>query len=231
MRRLLLLLGCAIATVLAGCRRAGEPRASSSPGSTPPTETPALSSSPVLRVVESAADSDSIRVIRERYALIQRDTLKYPARTRGMDDFSTQGGELTAYYQGGALRKIVALFLGEGGRATQEYYFWDGRLFFSLVTTQYYGRSIYDAPSTRRGRKYIAEDRFYFAGGKLIRWVDSTGKTVPAVLAEGRGQAVQAEADQFSRCASPWPPRGNQSKFSYRKYHLSFDIKGKFHER
>jgi hypothetical protein len=66
---------------------------------------------------------------------------------------------------------MVATFYGETGRAIEEFYFWDGRLFFVLRT-----QAFYDQPFGRVVR--TEQNRFYFERGRLIQWLDAKNKPV-----------------------------------------------------
>ena len=84
-----------------------------------------------------------------------------------MTGFSAEGGTLVAFYEGDALRKLVATYLGESGKASEEYYFWDGQLFFVFRTD-----STYDKPFGTVVR--TDENRYYFANARMIRWIDES---------------------------------------------------------
>ena len=112
----------------------------------------------------------AVSVIRQRYAAINKELAKYKAVKKELVGFSTEGGELTAYFEGPRLRKIVARFQGESGRALEEYYYWDDELQFV-----YRKDDTYTEPMSGKVAS-SDETRFYFEGRKLIRWLDSRGK-------------------------------------------------------
>lgn len=104
-----------------------------------------------------------------------------------------KGGELTAYFSGQSLRKLVAKFYGETGQAPEEYYFWDDRLFFVLRV-----ESRYDKPLSGVIKRK-SEERFYFADDALIRWLDPEKKEVSASLAfQERGREWVDLAKKYS---------------------------------
>ena len=130
----------------------------------------------LLAVVASthAQDRDeqrAVSVIRERYAAINEELPKYKAVKKELVGFSTEGGELTAYFEGLKIRKIVARFQGESGGALEEYYFWHDELQFV-----YRKDDTYTEPMSGKVAG-SAETRFYFEKGELIRWL--TGKRKP----------------------------------------------------
>jgi hypothetical protein len=66
--------------------------------------------------------------------------------------------------------KMVATYLGESGKASEEYYFWDGKLIFVLRTEFRYDKPLSGKVTAK------TENRFYFGNDKLIRWIDENGK-------------------------------------------------------
>ena len=156
----------------------------------------ALVASLLLAIPASAPAQDhdeqrSVAVIRERYATIDRGLSKYKTVKKELAGFSTEGGELTAYFEGPQIRKIVARFQGESGRALEEYYYWEDELQFV-----YRKEDSYKEPMSGKVARSV-ETRFYFEDGKLIRWLNSKGKPMR------RGTAQFAEEQKkylgFSR--------------------------------
>ncbi|HEX8096459.1 MAG TPA: hypothetical protein VF507_00425 [Pyrinomonadaceae bacterium] len=124
-----------------------------------------------LSLITPKAD-DEIDAIRAHYATINKGVARYRKVKKDLSGYSTEGGTLEAYFDGASVKKIVATFYGEGGKAVEEYYYWDDQLIFV-----YRKESRYSAPSS--GKVVSAtEDRFYFNGGRLIRWVEGKGKQV-----------------------------------------------------
>lgn len=123
-----------------------------------------------LPLVQAQNSRDSVRVVRQRYAVINQDLAKYRTVKKELEGFSTEGGELTAYTEGTAIRKIVARFQGESGRALEEYYYWDDKLQFV-----YRKEETYSAPMSGKVTNSV-ETRSYFQNGELIRWLNSKVK-------------------------------------------------------
>ena len=117
---------------------------------------------------------EQVKTIRSRYDAVEKDLSRCKQVKRDLPDESAEGGELTAYFSGQSLRKLVAKFYGETGQAREEYYFWDDRLFFVLRV-----ESRYDKPLSGKVVSK-SEERFYFADDALIRWLDPRKKEVPA---------------------------------------------------
>ena len=121
--------------------------------------------------------ADDVAATRARYAAVNKSAPKATIVKRELQGYSLEGGQLTAYFQKGAPLKIVAKHYGESGRATNELYFWQGRLFFVLET-----RENYEVPigvSATPGKVASREqNRFYFKNGKTSRWINQSGKTI-----------------------------------------------------
>ena len=129
-------------------------------------------------------EGDAVSAIRRSYAVINRNLRKYRAVKKELLGFSTEGGELVAYFDGAALVKMAATHQGETGRSLEEFYYRDGKLIFVFRR-----RETYDEPMSGRVSK-TAEDRFYFNDGRLIRWLDRRGRAV----APGRAEYLEEQA-------------------------------------
>jgi len=133
---------------------------------------------------KNSQEKETISSIRVRYAAVNKNLAKYRVVKKELSGFSAEGGELVAYFDGASVVKMAATHLGETGRALEEFYYRDGGLVFV-----FYRRETYDAPLSGKVSK-TEEERFYFADGRLIRWLDSRGHMV----APGRGEYREAQA-------------------------------------
>lgn len=124
--------------------------------------------------VSRAQTVDPIQSIRQQYTAINKRVARYKKVKKELSGFSTEGGELTAYFDGPAVMKIAATYYGESGRAGEEYYYQDGKLIFV-----YRKDFTYDKPLSGRVVK-TEENRFYFQNDRLIKWIDENGKEVRA---------------------------------------------------
>lgn len=146
-----------------------------------------------LTLVSPPSPAGAQDSIRARYAQINRDLKRYTRVETDLMDESTEGGRLTAYYFKGAPRKLVARYYGETGRATEEYYFWNNSLFFVLRAEERYRNPIgVDSSPTVRSRQ---EDRYYFARGRLTRWVNPRGRQVPVDRVDARQRELEVLND------------------------------------
>ena len=121
------------------------------------------------RLAHADSTGQNIASVRTHYAQIERNLRNYKRIQTEFPDQSAEGGTFVVYSHRGVPRKIVAHFYGEMGNIQSDYYFWNGRLFFVLQT-----QIRYDEPLGKE--KSRAQDRFYFASGKLIRWIDKNAE-------------------------------------------------------
>lgn len=143
-----------------------------------------------LRAADPGVEG-KVTSIRAKYAEIERELKDCRQVKRDLPDESAEGGELTAYFKGAILRKLSARFFGETGKALEEYYFVENELIFVLrVDTRY------TKPNSGVVRNKT-EQRFYFAGGKLIRWLNPDNKDVTADPARPERELL-ADAKKYS---------------------------------
>jgi hypothetical protein len=115
-------------------------------------------------------NEDSIQSIRQHYTQINANVPRYRRVRKELSGFSAEGGELLAHFHGPSVMKMVANYLGESGKASEEYYFWDGKMIFVLRTEFRYDKHLSGKVAGK------TENRFYFSNDKLIRWIDENGK-------------------------------------------------------
>ena len=126
----------------------------------------------------SSHAEDPVQTIRARYASINKSAAKYKKVKKELSGFSAEGGELVAYFDGSKIMKIVANHYGEGGKAQEEYYYWDDQLIFI-----YRKDSNYDRPGSGKVVRTM-ENRFYFNNDRLIRWIAEDAKQMEAGSSE-----------------------------------------------
>lgn len=135
-----------------------------------------ISSGLASAVTPAAADSpqerEAISSIRQRYALINKGLARYKVVKKELAGFSTEGGELTAYFDGAKIMKMAATYMGETNSSFEEFYYSNDKLIFVLRKQE-----IYDEPMSGKVVK-TKVNRFYFNDGKLIKWVDENAKQV-----------------------------------------------------
>jgi hypothetical protein len=119
-----------------------------------------------------SAVEEKIVAIRKEYAAIEKELKDDRQVKPDLPDESAEGGELTAYFKGATLRKLSARFFGETGKALEEYYFVGNELIFVLRADTRYTKPNSGVVKNK------TEQRFYFAGGKLIRWLNPDNKDV-----------------------------------------------------
>lgn len=114
-----------------------------------------------------AQTAEEVLKIRGEVAAINKEAAKYTRTTKTVEDIALEGTEAVYFHSAGNLKKIAAQMFGETYNAAGEFYYADGELIFAFLK-----RRQYDAPiGTNAPPKVIRaeEQRYYFAGGKLIR--------------------------------------------------------------
>jgi hypothetical protein len=134
-----------------------------------------------------------IKVIRQRYAEVERELKQCRRVKRDLPGESAEGGELTGYFRGSSLRKLTAQFYGESGKALEEYYFREAQPFFVLRTESRYTKPLSGVVRTK------TEERFYFDDGKLIKRLGVSNQSMAlGPEAQERGRELLAQARKFS---------------------------------
>jgi hypothetical protein len=131
-----------------------------------------------------AATEAAIQSIKEQYAAIQGRIPSLRRVKRDVSGFSTEGGTMTAFFDGNILRLVQATSYGETGRSFLAIYYGDGGLPFFVLERE----SRYDEPLS--GRETSREYRSYFHEGRLIRLLDGE-QQVPVSDAQHAARARQ----------------------------------------
>ena len=134
------------------------------------------------------------------YSKINACQDKYNKIVKPLMGRSSEGGELTGYYEKDSLRKIEAIYLGEMGKSITEYYFRNNKLFFIFNTD-----SLYDKPFYITGHKVnsIEESKYYFLNDTLIRWLDKDKCIVLKGLPERSFKIIQEVNDHLIELEKP----------------------------
>ena len=145
---------------------------------------------------------EKIKVIRTRCDGVERSLKRCKQVNLELPGESTEGGELTAYFSGKSLRKLAAHYYGETGQALEEYYFWDGRLFFVVRVVSRYDKPLSGVVKSK------TEERFYFDDDRLIRWLDpEKEEVVTSPEVERRGRELIDWARKHSASAKSFSGR------------------------
>jgi hypothetical protein len=148
-----------------------------------------------LRAVDRGVE-EKVKSIRAKYAEIESELKDCREVKRDLPNESAEGGELTAYFKGATLRKLSARFFGETGKALEEFYFAENDLIFVLRAETRYTKPNSGVVKNK------TEQRFYFADGKLIRWLNPDNKDVTGDPAKGeRESELLAAAKKYSDMA------------------------------
>ena len=134
-----------------------------------------MSAATALLPAAAWADLDPhIDQIRREVRAITDETPNMKARHHAFDGHSTGGGEATVLEANGLVRRVHGWTYGEGEQTRFDYYFAGGAVIFAI-------EEIHDAkgPVSIDATHLVprtSADRFYFTDGKLIRWVDRSGR-------------------------------------------------------
>lgn len=145
-----------------------------------------------IQAADSAVE-EKVKTIRAQYSEIEGSLKNCKQVKRDLPGESAEGGELTAYLKDSSIRKLSAKFFGETGKALEEYYFWDNQLIFVLRVESHYTKPMSGVVKNK------TEERFYFANGSLIRWLDAQKKDVTASAEKSaRERDLLADAKKYS---------------------------------
>jgi hypothetical protein len=124
--------------------------------------------------VQAQSGATTPATLKARYESINRELKNAKVTHIELEGYSTEGSTLVAYTRAGTPLKFTGRYFGESGRATEEYYFWKGRLFFVLRTDWDY--SIIIGQKGAPGKEIRRQERFYFEKGRLTRWLSDNNK-------------------------------------------------------
>ncbi len=124
-----------------------------------------------------AFGQDPLTEIRRLYKKTQDNKTSYTKKS--LDDFenSSEGGELTGYFEKENLKLIEINYYGHMGKSVNEIYVNDSLIYFIFV--QDYS---YNAPSTSNqydnSKTKVKENRYYLWNQDMISWVDPSGNII-----------------------------------------------------
>jgi len=157
---------------------------------TPPNAAPTTTAT--TSTATTTATPDAIVVIQERFRSIETSSALVVS-TKDLAGLSLEGGTLKVWRAGKQIAKLDAHLFGEMWQSHETFYFdeRDQLVFVHKVTTNYL------EPFEPKGAT-VEEQRLYFAGDKLIRWIEAKDAQ-PVPLSDRRSIAVGAEARQRAR--------------------------------
>ena len=145
-----------------------------------------------IRAGETAVE-EKIKAIRAHYSEIEGSLKRCKQVKRDLAGESAEGGELIGYLQDRTVRKLSATFMGETGKAVEEYYFWENQLIFVHRVESNYTKPMSGVVKNK------TEERFNFPDGKLIHWLDAQGKdAVTSAEKATREGELLASAKKYS---------------------------------
>jgi hypothetical protein len=149
-----------------------------------------------VRAADSSVE-EKVKTIRAHYSEIEGSLKNCKQVKRDLPGESAEGGELIAFFKDSNLVKLSARFLGETGKALEEYYFSANHLIFVLRVESHYTKPMSGVVKSK------TEERFYFADGSLIRWLDAKNKDVTASAEKARREGdLLADAKRYAAMVS-----------------------------
>ncbi len=147
----------------------------------------------LLGVVLFAACSSHSAVIDNKVARIEEVQTEYEVVSQDLFGQSTEGGELTFYYQKDPreLKKIDRTLYGEMGKSETQFFYEEGKLIYIAEKTTNYTVPMYDEsfdPSTSQ----VEEEKFYFSGDNMFLWIDPKGDWV-----DSKAPEVEVREDEW----------------------------------
>lgn len=148
--------------------------------------------------------SRTINNIKKWATDINNDLTNYEKNAFDLWGESTDGGEITYYRNGDEYKKIEVKIFGETFKSVIEYYFYDSKLIFAFHQRSEYNRPYYwDAKTSKENgdskvfdinKSKILEDRYYFRGTKLIKWIKGN-EEMPILSPEFRSAETSVQKD------------------------------------
>ena len=121
------------------------------------------------------SEEDHVKKIREMFASVNSNLKTFKIVEKDIEDESTEGGIMKAYYDKDQLVLLHCEFYGETGNFKEDYYYNEDKLFFVFSVVSNYSAPIY---SEEEIKVSVEENRYYFAGDKIIRYLDKDKKKV-----------------------------------------------------
>ena len=126
----------------------------------------------------SAPQLLTVEQIRSEYETVQAAMKNYTKIDVADNDMSTEGGEISYYYDKQKLKVIIAKYYGETGKMNEEIYLYENYPMFVYKETYNYNTPMYDKKFDDKKTKVLKE-RYYFDSNKnLIRYIDEKGKII-----------------------------------------------------
>lgn len=116
--------------------------------------------------------------IRAEVAAINKAAKRYKKKTKDVDGLSLEGATATYFTSGKGLKKITAKLYGETYNASAEIYYKGEEVIFIFWKMNKYDTQIGMTPPPKVIR--VEEERYYFAGGELLRLLKGKKEIKPA---------------------------------------------------
>lgn len=139
-------------------------------------------------ICSSSIAQNQIQSIREHFKYVNDNISSMRIEKSKTFDESTDGAEITKYFNEERCVKIRLEYFGETGKLFREYYVSNDELLFVFdqeynYNMPYYMDSVRAAQSGfdqwfDPSKTNLLESRFYFDNDKMIRWINPSGKHI-----------------------------------------------------
>ena len=116
----------------------------------------------------SAPQLLTVEQIRSEYENVQAAMKNYTKIDVADNDMSTEGGEISYYYDKQKLKVIIAKYYGETGKMNEEIYLYENYPMFVYKETYNYNTPMYDKKFDDKKTKVLKE-RYYFDSNKKFK--------------------------------------------------------------
>jgi len=121
-------------------------------------------------IVNAQTEEEQVKKIRKWFSTINTDLKDYTLVEKDVEDESTEGGFIKAYYNNDKLILMHCEFYGEMGNLVEDYYYNNEKLFFVFAIRNNYSSPVYEEVEKTISKE---ENRYYFNNDKMIRWIDA----------------------------------------------------------
>lgn len=138
-----------------------------------------------------AQTAKQIATIRKEVNLINKNAKSYTKTTKDIEGISLEGTEADYFVSGKGIKKITAKSYGETYNAVSEFYYSGEELIFVYRKFNSYDTQIGMNPPPKVVS--VKEYRFYFAGGKLIKFINGKKivKNTTKFWADSESETIQ----------------------------------------
>jgi len=145
---------------------------------------------------QDSSDTAKINFIKTQFSAINSNLNSFKKVEVEDTAETTEGNEVVKYFSGNEIEKIKAVYYGETGKATDEYYFFNNKLIFYYRAVYRYDVPIY-ANNGKVKTRLAEETRYYFNGDKIFLARLNPKRVVPQAEYQKMSVETQKEAGRM----------------------------------